>query len=87
MEKGTVVLTYEDTGAGVRTTCRGAAGSVVVFLHNDRGHLVSRTVEVTRDARFAADLPAMVAAGTASMAAASMARATNRLLAIPRTTH
>ena len=54
---GTAVLTYADTGSGVRTTCRSATGAVVVLLHDPLGHLVSRTVEVRRDAFSAEDLP------------------------------
>jgi len=55
---GTAVLTYDDTASGVRTTCRGAIGALVVLEHDALGHLVSRTVEVRREAFSAADLPA-----------------------------
>ncbi|MFF4258653.1 DUF6531 domain-containing protein [Streptomyces sp. NPDC001663] len=54
---GTAVLTYADTGSGIRTTCVSATGGVVVLLHDGHGRLVSRTVEVRRDAFSAEDLP------------------------------
>lgn len=54
---GGTVLAYENTGSGVRTTCRSRAGGVVLLMHDVLGHLVSRTVEVRREAFSAEDLP------------------------------